>query len=517
MVEWVSMLFGDILRLSAQRHPNKTALICDEQALSYGDLHAAADRFANAALGLGLVTGDRIAIMSRNAPEYAITTFGAARSGCILVNLSPAYGPREISQILTKTSARALIIEDAGWDKVGPLLSEFEALEHLVVIGARTKVDVIGFDEFVDGAPDAAPPIMLDRDVPLAMTFTGGTTGLPKGAMVSHGARYISAYTALVEHEITSSDICGVVTPMYHAIGGFVWFPALMLAGCTAVMLRQWEPDRFADLTQRHDVSAVLMVPVQIRDMIDDDHFDAAKLASLRKIGAGGASASASLIAELHDKLPAAPFTDHYGQSETGPLAFLRPGHPRAKWETVGQAAIGVDLAVVDTDGHPVPRGETGEIIVKGDFLFDGYFDDPDETAAYFKKDDGWGWTGDLATIDDDGFITLVGRSKDMIISGGINVYPREVELVLEEHDAVAECTVFGVPDERWGEALIAYVVVGPGATIGERDLVALCDSRLARFKQPREVRIVESIPKTPAGKIQKRRLREAYLGEAPG
>ena len=508
------MLFGDILRLSARRHPNKTALICDDRALRYRELDAAANRFANALGGLGLAKGDRVAVMSRNSPEYAIAMFGAARRGCILVNLSPAYQPEETARILDKTDAGALIVEDRGLDKVAALPPGLRALERLIVVGSAPGAGGVAFDTLLERAADGPPAVALDERDPLAMTLTGGTTGLPKGALVGHRARCVSAFTALIEHEVTGADVCSVVTPMYHAIGGFVWFPAVMLAGCTAVIQRQWDPDGFADLVRRHAVTAALMVPVQARDAIDDGRFDPARLASLRKIATGGAVASADLIAALRDRLPDAAYTDHYGQSETGPLAFLRPWHPRDKWDSIGRAATGVDLAVVDADGRPVGPGETGEIAARGAFLFDGYFEDAAETAAYFRTGDGWGWTGDLATVDDDGFVTLGGRAKDMIVSGGVNVYPREVERALEAHAAVGECTVFGVPDDRWGEALIAYVVIAGGAAVAEGELRACCAAQLARFKLPREIRLVESIPKTPAGKIQKRLLREAYLGD---
>jgi acyl-CoA synthetase (AMP-forming)/AMP-acid ligase II len=504
------VLFGDILRLSARRHPKKTALIGAASALSYGELDARASQFAHAILGAGLGRSDAIAVMSRNAPEYAVAMFGAARAGCLFVNLSPAYGPREIAHILATTRARLLVAEPEAIARVAALRGGLPCLERLVAVGE--DADVVPVARFIGDQPTTAPNVRLSENDPFVLTFTGGTTGLPKGALCSHRARYISACTAVIEHELTGADVCGVVTPMYHAIGGYVWFPAAILAGCTCVVMPRWSAEAFADLAARHGVTAALMVPVQVREMIDDRRFDPARLASLRKIGAGGATASAELIGALAERLPRVAFTDHYGQSETGPLTFLKPWHPRAKWNSIGRPAVGVDLEIVDPGGQPLGPGEVGEIVARGPFLMDGYFEDPAETAAYFKRGDGWGWTGDLAVRDDDGFITLVGRSKDMIVSGGINVYPREVEAVLEEHAAVAECTVFGVPDGRWGEALVAYVVRRAGVEVTEAMLIEACARELARFKRPREVHFVDAIPKTAAGKTQKRLLREAYL-----
>jgi acyl-CoA synthetase (AMP-forming)/AMP-acid ligase II len=347
------------------------------------------------------------------------------------------------------------------------------------------------------------------------MTFTGGTTGRPKGALVSHRARFVSSWTTALEHEVSSADVVGVLTPLYHAMGMTIWLQAAMLAGATAVLLTGWDPDRFAEATARHRITNALMVPVQLRELLSERHFDPKALASLGKLGCGGAVTSPALVAEINGKLPNVLFTNHYGQSETGPLCLFKHHHPRERAGTIGQPAAGVALKIVDPEGEAVAPGAVGEIVTSGPYMMAGYYNDPEETANYFRGGDGWGWTGDLATIDEDGFVTLVGRSKDMIVTGGINVYPREVEIVLERHDAVAECTVFGVPDEKWGEALVAYVVCQNGAGATEAELVQFCERHLARFKRPRYVRFVAAIPKTPSGKIQKPKLREAFLKES--
>ena len=304
----------------------------------------------------------------------------------------------------------------------------------------------------------------------------------------------------------------GLLTPLYHTMGALVWLSTALLVGATTVMLPRWDPDAFIGQTQQHGISCVLMVPVQLRELLGDEFFDVAKLASLRKIACGGAITSAALVSEVNHKLPNALFTNHYGQSETGPICIYKYSHPRDKAGTIGRPAVGVDFALLDPEGNPVTPGEAGEIVVRGPFMMEGYYDNPEETASYFKKGDGWGWTGDLATIDEDGFVTLVGRSKEMIISGGVNIYPREVEIVLEQHPAVVDCTVFGIPDDKWGEALCALIVLGKDARVAEEELQAHCTDRLARFKQPKFIRFVDTIPKTPSGKVQKPLLRAAFL-----
>ena len=509
------MLFGEILGLSARRHPRKTALICDDRAISYGELETATNRFANALIGSGIAKGDAVAVMCPNIIEYGMIYFGAARVGCQLVNLSIMFGPDEIVHIMNATRARLIVVDESSQASIDAVLDRLDRLERVVVVGTPAGLQAETFEAFCAGAPDTAPVVALRDTDPVGMTFTGGTTGLPKGAVVSHRARYVSAYSVIVEHEIAGDDVVAAVTPLYHAVGLMIWFQAAILAGCTCVLLRRWDADAFAEACGRHRISAVLTVPIQLQALLSDAHFDAAKLATLKKIGVAGANASAELIAECYRRFPGVRVVDHYGQSETGLLAALKPWDPEDKYGTIGRPTLGVELAVLDPDGNPVGPGEIGEIVVSGEFMFDGYFENPEETATYFRTGDGRGWTGDLATVDEDGYLTLAGRSKDMIISGGVNIYPREVELVLEDHRAVAECTVFGVPDEKWGEALVAYVVAREGEPVTADGLAEYCGSRLARIQRPREVRLVERIPKTPTGKVQKPRLRESYLAEA--
>ena len=510
------MLTGEILRLSARRDPAKTAIICGRRRMSYGELDRNASRFAHALGALGIGKGSAVAVMSRNVPEYAVVHFGNARSGCFSVNLMTAYGPVELRAILEKTRARLIVVEAAFQDKVAQLRDRLGDLEHVVVIGAPELDGAVSFDSFIADSPPSPPPVELDQANPFAMTFTGGTTGLPKGALVSHRARFVSAYSTAIEHEMRETDVVGVVTPLYHAAGLLIWYQAAVLVGATCVFFPGWDAERFIADAESNAITNAFLVPVQLSEVLSSADFDTAKFASLRMLASSAAIAPPEMIAEVFEKLPHVGFVNHYGQSETGPICFLKYWHPRDKMGTVGRPALGVDLKVVDPEGKAVAPGEVGEIVTSGPFMMEGYYDDPEQTAAYFKTGDGWGWTGDLATMDSDGFVTLVGRSKDMIVSGGVNIYPREVELVLEGHPAVAECAVFGIPDEKWGEALAAYVVPndGAGPRADEDALIAHCAEHLARFKRPRLVRFVDAIPKTPSGKTLKAKIRDEFLKE---
>jgi len=502
------VLLGDLLRLAAARHPRKPALVFGEAVQSFAELEAAANRLAHAVIGLGLGPGDTVAILARNRPEHVAALFGVARTGCLLAALSPLSAPEEVARILALSEARLLLFEPELAPVVDAVAPRCPALKHRIALGAP-------YDAFVAGMPAKPPARAIAEDDPVAMTFTGGTTGLPKGTVVSHRARIASAATTALEHELCGNDVAGVVTPLYHAIGLTIWLPAAMTVGATCVLLPRWDARGFVAAAGRHRITAVMMVPVQARQMLADDAFDAAALASLRKVATGGAPMPPDLPPLMAARLPHAAFVDHYGQSETGPLTVLKPWHPKDKAGTIGVPAIGVELRLVGADGAPAPPGAVGEIVVRGPFAMSGYYRNPAETAAWFRDGDGWGWTGDLARQDDDGFITLVGRSKEMVISGGMNIYPREIELALEAHPAVAECAAFGVPDETWGEAVVAIVVLRRGTAATAEALSTHCGAQLARYKRPKVVQFVDSIPKTASGKVIKAALREAYLAAA--
>lgn len=502
------MELGEILGLAARRAPRKPAVVGEGFSLSYAEYDGLANRFAHFLLACGVRKSDRVACLLSNGVDYGAVHFGNARAGSVLVHLSPMLAPPEISRIVARTRPRVLVVGE----------EHVRALEGLAG-GAVPETIVLrslpaggGLMEHVAARPDDAPATDVDASDPVAMTFTGGTTGEPKGAVVSHAARYVSAWTTALEHHVSGQDVAAVVTPMFHTVGLMIWYQATVLAGCTSVILPKWDAGAFVEHVARFGVSSAFLVPVQVRDLLDTPNFDAGRLASLANIGVGGAPTPEGLVAECREALPDCDYTDHYGQTETGMLTALKPWEAEARPGSIGRPAVGVDLRIVDGDGAAVAPGEVGELTVRGPFMMEGYFKNKKETARYFRKGDGWGWTGDLAVADEDGFVTLAGRTREMIVSGGMNVYPREIERVFETHSGVADCTVFGVPDERWGEALVAYVVRAPGTDLSGKALDGHCTERLARYKRPREIVFVDAIPKTPSGKVRKPLLRDAYL-----
>jgi len=517
------MLTGDILRRSSERFPHKVALIRDATRISYAELDASANRFARALLQLGLPKGSKVAIVSRNLPEYAIVFFGTARSGLILVNVSVLYALDELAWVLQKADVRVLLFDALFSARVGEVLPLCPAIHQVVRIDSPEAASAawpdviaapIGFDAFFDGQPAHDPGVPLDENDPFCMTYTGGTTGRPKGVLCSHRARAVTAHTVVVEEALDERDVVAIVTPMFHVAALNIMFQPAMLVGATVTFVTPWSPEKFMVTCARDAVTAAFMVPTQANTLVSHGAFDAAALASWRKLSFAGAPMPDWVQVELQKQLPGLRLTQIYGQSEMGVLTALRHWYLPRHLGSIGRQAFNVDIGLFDQLGRPVAPGELGEIASRGDNLMLEYYNEPEQTAAFYKfpgQLPGWGFTGDVGTIDADGFVTLVDRAKDMLISGGENVYPKEIEDVLYQLPEVAECAVFGVPDAKFGELPAAYLLLKPGASLDEARVLAHVESRLARLKRPRLIRFVTEFPKTPIGKIQKNLLKEPF------
>jgi acyl-CoA synthetase (AMP-forming)/AMP-acid ligase II len=504
------MLTGEMLGRSAARFPNKPAILWNGTGLSYRDLNAQANQLAHALLGLGLKKGAKVAMLSRNRPEYGTVFFGVARTGYVLVNVSILYAPDELAFVLDKADVEVLIFEDLFAEKVATVRQGLPKLKHLIVISTKSP-DATAFADFIGTHSSKEPLVSLSEDDAFCMTYTGGTTGRPKGVLASHRNRVITAHTVMVEEAIDERDVVGILTPMFHVAALNIMFQPAILAGATTTMLSKWVVDDFARMARETRMTAAFMVPTQASMVVSDPAFDRANYTTWRKLSFAGAPMPDWVQRAMLEKLPDVRLTQIYGQSEIGVVTVLRDWYLPQKLGSVGRQAYNVDLQVVDTSGVPVKPGQVGEVVSRGANVMLEYYNEPDQTKAFFRLGDGWGWTGDLGVMDADGFLTLVDRSKDMIISGGENVYPMEIENILYEHPSVAECAVFGVPDEKFGEVPIAYVALKNGRDVTEGELVEHCARLLARFKRPRSVKFVRDFPKTPIGKIQKNLLREPY------
>ncbi len=504
------MLIGEILSSAAARVPEKTAIRMDGFQQSFAALDRAANRVGNALLQAGYGKGRNIAILSSNRPEYAAIHFGTARSGAVLAHLSTRIADGEIGRIVANTDIEALFVDERLVGEVACLLESTPVLERIVVIGGAAREGNEGFDDFLSGASDDPPEVSVAPGDPCLINFTGGTTGLPKGVVASHESRAIGSVRARREFELEDDDVFCCSTPLFHIAGLLVWFQTGILNGNTQVLMSGWDAEEFMRLVEEEGVTAAFLVPTQINAVIGHPGFSADRLKGWRYCNFGGAPMPTALAERMMEALPHLESVEQYGQSETGNLTVRPPRFARSKMGSAGRAFRDVDIAILNAEDRPLPPGEIGELVTRGTHRMLGYYKDRKATADAITAD-GWIRTGDVGYLDEDGFLFLVDRSRDMIVSGGENIYPSEIEDALCQHPAVNECAVFGIPDDRWGEVPAAHVVLEAGVESREETLIAFVADRIARHKRPRQIRFVDTMPKTPVGKIQKNLIRAPY------
>jgi fatty-acyl-CoA synthase len=505
------MLTGEILGRTAARFPDRTAIVAGERRLDYRALDREANRFAHALIRHGLEPGERIGILCGNRPEYAIAYFGIARAGGVSAHLSPRYMDDEIVHALAVVEARYAVVEAPLDATVQHIRARTPRLADVIVVGDTSVPGGIAFDGMIEGMPEDDPGLTLDASDPGSITFTGGTTGLPKAALLTHAARSYWARVAVHDFGLGETDVNMMAAPLYHAAGGFIWFQPTVAAGGTSVLMTHWNGAEYIAEVERTGATGGFLVPAQIDMLLGDPTFEPNRLRSLKKLVFGAAPALAALLDRAEKALPWVEFIQNFGQTETGPLITQYPADRRRNTQSLGRARDLIEAGVFMAPGVPAKPGEVGEIAARGVHLMREYLAEADETAAFFRSGDGWGWTGDLATIDEDGQITLVGRVKDVIIAGGVNIYPAEIERVLAEHPSVEECAAFGIADERWGELPVAAVVAVDGADIDAQEVADFCAARLARHKRPRRIELLEALPRSPAGKVLRTVLAERF------
>ena len=504
-----------MLRRSAQRFPGKAAVVYRgpdrREELTFRQLDETANRLAHALLALGLDKGAKVSLLSRNLPEYGSVFFGVARTGYVINNISVLYAPEELAWVLNKSETRVLIFDAQFAEKVAAIRNDCPQIRLFVSIGAAPVEGAVEFARFIAGQPATGLEVELDERDAFCMTYTGGTTGRPKGVLMNHRARAVTAHTVAVEEGIVDSDVVAIVTPLFHVAALNIMFQPAMLVGATTVFVTPWSAEGFLAAVAQERVTATFMVPTQANALATHPELETRDLASWKKLSFAGAPMPDWVQVELMRRLPALRLTQIYGQSEMGVIAALPSWCLPAKLGSVGRQPYNVDVAVLRPDGSPAAPGEMGEVASRGDNLMMEYCNEPEQTARFFKLGNGWGLTGDIGVVDEEGFITLIDRAKDMLISGGENVYPREIEQVIYQLPEVAECAVFGIPDDKWGEVPAAYLLLKAGCTLDEARVLAQCEAKLARLKRPRLVKFVDSFPKTPIGKIQKNLLKEPY------
>jgi long-chain acyl-CoA synthetase len=483
---------GRALRTGAERE----AVVCGKHRLSFAELADRVRRLGGALRTLGLEPGDRVAILAANCHRYIETYLAVPAAGFVLVPLNTRHAEPELRYALADSGARVLITDrDVG------------GLSDLVESVVRLPDE---YDLLVADAEASDFDADITESSLAGIFYTGGTTGASKGVMLTHRNLIANAFELLAIQNFTPADRYAVIAPLFHAAGSIAVLASMWTGGCQ-VVLPAFDPSGAVDLIAEEGVTATLVVPTMLAAMADEQLTRPRPITALRQLAHGGSPVATEVVRRTHSAFPSAELIHYYGATETAPIATAMTGEehlvdgPRGR--SCGQPVVGVDVRVAGPDGE-ARQGEVGEIVVRGPNVMAGYWNKPQETAAALV--DGWYRTGDLGYQDEEGFVFLVDRAKDMIVTGGENVYCTEVEEVLYLHPSVAEAAVFGVPDDRWGEAVHAVVV--PREAVEVEELVAFCRERIASYKVPCIIELrAEPLPKSGPGKVLKRELRDPY------
>jgi long-chain acyl-CoA synthetase len=512
----MSLNLATLLRESARARPDKAALTLADRSIPYAALHTAAQRFAGALRALGVRPGQHVALMLPNVPHFTIAYFGAHYAATPVVPLNVMLTPDEIAYHLEDSDAVALVAWEGFYDQARAAFDRVDTCQHLLIAGA---------DPSARSAPDGAAsvPALMDAATPVTelpdtraddtavILYTSGTTGRPKGAELTHFNLFYNAELAqkLGPPEQKSEDMVAlVVLPLFHSFGQTVLQNAVLGGGGTLVLVPRFDPRVALETMAKHRVNFFAGVPTMYFALLHFPEAERFDLGALRHCVSGGAPMPVEVMGAFDTKYRV-NILEGYGLSETSPVASFNLHDRPKKPGSIGVPVRGVEFRLEDDQGQVVDAaGAPGEICIKGHNVMKGYYKRPEATAESIK--DGWFHSGDIATRDAEGYYFIVDRKKDMILRGGFNVYPREVEEVLYAHPAVAEAAVIGVPHESLGEEVKAVLALKPGARATADDIVAYCKDHLAAFKYPRHVEFRDSLPKTATGKILKRALRGA-------
>jgi len=492
----------------AERQPGVPAIICAGRSLDYGGLHRESDRIAAAMVADGLNPGDRVAYLGQESVEYYATLFACAKAGIVLVPINFRLAAPEVEHILRDSGSALLIVDADLRAAIEPVAAELSGLR----VRAAAAAD---FAAWTAGQSDVDPVLAAGHEDPVVQLYTSGTTGLPKGVVLAQRSFFAirdqlaGAGLDWIDWQAGDRSLIGI--PGFH-VGGVWWSTQGFAAGITNVAMPRFDPTGALALITELGVTTVCVVPSMLRLLLVEPGADKAAFATVRKIVYGGSPISETLLTE---SLPVfdCDFAQIYGLTETGntavclPPADHVPGSPRLR--AAGRPYPGVDCEISDENGKPLGPGEIGEVCLRTPARMMEYWGLPEATAATLV--DGWVHTGDAGYRDEDGYLYIHDRIKDMIIVGGENVYPNEIENVLTKHPGVADAAVIGVPDDAFGEAVYAFVAPRPGAEVRPRDLLRFCQGRLAGFKIPSRFELVEKVPRNPSGKVLRRELRDRF------
>lgn len=505
------MNIGDFLTLGAGKGPDKTAVVCGNVRLSYKELNRRANRFSHALLDMGLRKGSKVALLSLNSSYYPEIYYGTLKAGGIFTPVNFRLAPDEILYILENSDAEVFLFEKELASKVAPIRSRLHKVRSYICIGDDKGGDTLNYEGLISNQADTEPDVPISPADDCEILYTSGTTGRPKGVVLTHENVMFTIISAIIGRELRQGQTSLVVSPMYHVGGLNNHFGTTIALGGTAVIIREFEPEVIMETISREKVAyfpTASTIFNMLLQAIEDKGYDTSSVLQLQS---GSAITPVEIKKRLTQYFPnISGVYEVYGLTETGDgITFLAGKDCLRKWDSVGKPTIFVQIKVVDDDGREVATGKVGEVIARGPLVMKGYYNNTEETNRTIRN--GWLYTGDLGSFDDEGYLYIVGRKKDMIISGGENIYPREIEDVLWSHHKIADAAVIGVPDKQWGESVRAIVQLKPGSKMTEAEVIELCKRHIASYKKPKSVIFLDELPKNPSGKVLKTELREKY------
>jgi len=496
----------------ADMRPEKIAIkdLDTGAALTYAELDQRADWLAGWMQAQGMVKGDRVAILMPNCAEFFEIQFACSKAGLICLPLNWRLTEKELEYIL-KDSSPALLVHDENYATMVSSLVRSCSIKHTLDVGTNNLTTQ--YEQAMNAALPVVPVVSTHADISMIM-YTSGTTGHPKGALITHGMTFYNCVNLGTPAAISAKTVQLVVLPLFHTGGLNCYANPILHAGGQILLMRDFEPGRALQVIGdvALGVTHFFAVPAPYQFMMQHPNFDSTDLSRLEAAGVGGAPCAEVILSSWMGR--GVPLIQGWGMTETSPGGIaLNPDDALRKIGSTGKALLHTEIKIVDDQGAEVPRGTVGELLIRGPNITPGYWNNPEATAKTFVDD--WLMTGDAARCDDEGFVYIVDRWKDMYISGGENVYPAEVENVLYQLPQVAEAAIIGVPSERWGETGKAVLVLKPGQSLDADAVIAHCLANLAKFKVPQSVEFIAALPRNATGKVLKRTLREMYVDSA--
>lgn len=508
------MNLSTVIEQSCEHFADNVAIIFGDEKLTFKETHQLANRLINGLYDLGLRKGDRVGLMLKNCKESFEIYLALIKAGLVRVPINVRLSPQEVAYIMKDSGAKAVMFSEDSIALVEEIKDQLPELEILVCLEAGKGY--VDYGNILSAGSPKAPQVCIDDDDLCHIPYTSGTTGNPKGAMMTH-KRFLTLISRMYMTPLkvpAPSDVMLHIAPLTAASNNLV-LPHFIKGAANAAPLST-EPHAIFQAIEKIKATTTLLVPTLLNILLNHPEIDDYDLSSMHTIYYGSAPMPLELIKNALKKFGPI-FTQYYGMGEAAPASMLFPWEHKLdgtskeihRMSSAGRPAYMAELRIVSENGTDIQPGEIGEIIHKGDHVFNGYWRNPKATAEAFK--DGWFYSGDMATFDEDGYIYFMDRKKDMIITGGYNVWPSEVENILYQHPAVLEAAVVAVPDEKWGEAIKAVVVLKHGNHASEEEIIVFCKNRIARYKAPRSVDFKDHLPKNSAGKILRKKIRENY------